>query len=96
MNRKIHVTESHIAKGQTLNCEDCPIGLAIKDSGIFEMVHVGYDIISVKLPNQVDNYECPTPKSVKRFMVSFDTNKSVRPFNFLLSDIIKPGNYKDF
>lgn len=88
MREIIKVKACHIACGQTISSEYDPIALAIRDTGLFEDVHVGYSVISVKYFHEVDNHECPTPNSVKRFIQAFDTHKDVKAFNFLLTDII--------
>lgn len=88
MREIIKVKQEHINKGVRLSSDKDPIALAIMDTGIFDEVHVGATMISVKVKYYYDNVLCLTPRSVLRFIQAFDVGKKVKPFNFLLNNAV--------
>ena len=79
---KIQVTEDHIKKGTKRHCTLCPIALAMLDN-------LGLDYVSVDIgfiaTSKGENRRYFTPsRAADRFITRFDSNKPVKPFNFIV------------
>ena len=78
---KIAVTAEDICNGKPTLSTGCPIALAVRRRGINATVweeHIysnEYDHIKVR----------PLPRSAQRFIVRFDHDKPVKPFNFFIT-----------
>ncbi len=80
---KIHVTQKHIDKGIKNNCLKCPVALALYEYSkmLCDNITVIHQL-SILYSNRIEYYHMP--KSIIRFIRKFDTNKKVKPFNFVL------------
>jgi hypothetical protein len=82
----IRVTQADIENGQKTDCYLCPIALAInraigKDSSSFW----GAQVYRTQLTPHLGYKQVLTPRRVERFIVRFDHNLPVQPFNFRLA-----------
>lgn len=81
---RINVTQTHIDYGEAVDCELCPIALAIQDAfidlGVTERIRVTVDSAWMK-----DGREFQLPREAQIFIMDFDQGNPVEPFNFLLS-----------
>ena len=75
---KIKVTQKHIDAGKA---EDCPVALAMRDSGLVQP-DVGQD--DIRWQKGAHQEWCITPAKVYVFIMRFDDGRSVRPFEFEL------------
>ena len=75
MIHTIEVKQEHINKGIRYQCYECPVALALRDSG-FNYVHVSY--FSVR----VNEEYVPLPKVVQSKIIGFDAGEPVSPFAF--------------
>ncbi len=75
----VKVTKAHIKCGKRLDCQECPIALALLDAtgalyvSVLDHIEVGF---------MGTNY--PLSRSCARFMRKFDRGQKVKPFNFRL------------
>jgi hypothetical protein len=83
VRRLVEVKAEHIKKGHKRSGTSCPVAIAIvRGCGFHDGVHV----------DQTGVYDrsafyklAVVPRSVKRFIHNFDSNKTVKPFRFYLS-----------
>lgn len=84
---RINVTQECIDYGEAVECELCPIALAIQsafnDLGITGRVRVQAEDVCVLINREWRDY--PLPEVAQTFISDFDQGKPVQPFNFLLS-----------
>lgn len=83
MRIKIEVNQGHISRGIRRDCSICPVGLALFDKG-YAYVKVDTGHISYGSHPYRDRTIAKTPRSVYRFIQSFDAGRPVKPFNFFL------------
>ncbi len=74
----VSVTKDHIKRGKRLDCQECPIALALLDATGENFVAVGTRI-SVGYFNRY-----VATRSCLRFIRKFDNGDKVKPFNFRL------------
>ncbi len=75
---KIYVRRRHIEGGKRLDCEMCPIALAIKEiTGKYTKVLTAIARVSAAPPFAL-------PHSARRFIQRFDSGEPVKPFMFVL------------
>ena len=83
---EIEVTKQHIKDGRKLDCNYCPVALAIRDavtnSTCVEVCDDMSPIISFYKGD--DLLEFAAPDSVYEFIENFDLGGSVKPFKFTL------------
>lgn len=79
---KIRVEQRHIDNGKVSACRDCAVALAMREQMPEPYdVWVGYSNLRVGPAQWM-----PTPRSVKRFISKFDTNRlAAKPFNFFVT-----------
>ena len=75
----ISVKKKHIKNGEPENCETCPVALALREAGVNSLL-VG----SERFFNNTYSTIASAPRSVQRFVASFDAGRKVKPFNFKL------------
>ncbi len=76
---KITVTNKHILLGMKRSAYECPIALALKDSGL-EDPCVGEDSICIESSFE----DILLPIEAVSFIKDFDQNLTVKPFSFEL------------
>lgn len=84
MRKLIKVTKENIELGLAKDGEFCPVGLALKDAGLFRP-WVTRSFIRGRPPlgsEKVVNMD--TPENVTRFISRFDNHRPVKPFNFYI------------
>ncbi len=72
---KIKVTADDITRGQRYQVGSCPIALAIIDAG-FE------NVLACSGYARIQNSRIPLPEEANTFMLLFDANLPVQPFEF--------------
>lgn len=77
----VAVTTRHLVYGVPSSSEECPIALALRDLGC---VHVSVDLWWIRFYLNGRPYNYDTPSQVSVFMMEFDANHPVRPFEFEL------------
>ena len=75
---QIKVEQRHIDAGTPGDKCNCPIGLALKDSGMND-IEVYYESI------WVDSRVVRTPRIARKFAIDFDLSLPVEPFEFELT-----------
>jgi hypothetical protein len=82
----IHVTQDHIDHGAKGSCTHDPIALALEDAGFYE-AWAGPDKIGVRGAVKEPWVRYWTPVEVREFMILFDNDEPVEPFEFELGVI---------
>lgn len=77
----VKVTDPNIKQGHKKSFCFCPIAIAMMEAG-FEAVRVEPDIISFEPSDSDTMIHLSVPDKLKKFIKSFDTKKSVKPFQF--------------
>ena len=72
----VHVTQRHIDNGDRLECQTCPVALAIKEQTGEQYVKVYSNII------KVGKVTYKTTNDVYNFISDFDENIAVEPATF--------------
>lgn len=84
---RIKVTEDHIRKGCALDCNACPVALAVSD-------HFPGEDVNVSVASHISVWDeiskvylayVRTPEMVGKFMTDFDEGTAVEPFEFDLT-----------
>lgn len=95
MNQKltVHVTQSHIDRGERCKCRSCPIALALNEQHPLENGHVwltnGEEVFS-EGPFDEELLDL-LPALAQRFARRFDRELSVEPFTFELELQTQPS-----
>ena len=80
---RIQVTQQHINSGLRGSCSGDPISLAMKDAGL-QKPWASTDHLAWR--QEFRDYFAPVPENVLQFMIDFDNNREVQPFEFVLSE----------
>ena len=80
----ITVTADHISRGVKKDCGSCPVALAISDGVGGGGAWVSNSRLEYHAPDG-RLIKARTPRSVQRFVVSFDQWLTVKPFRFRLN-----------
>lgn len=72
----VNVTKKHIAHGTRRNLYRCAVAIAITDATGLRC-EATPEVLTIG-----DDFECPTPDKVARFIEAFDTGHHVDPFSF--------------
>jgi hypothetical protein len=91
--RKVYVSQQNIEEGQAGQCSGCPIALALKDQGFWD-VSVGRTVAFGRFDPKPDVLEAPVhfieyrlPRAAQRMIRRFDDDKPVKPATFILKEI---------
>jgi hypothetical protein len=76
---KVIVTQKHIDKGRRYDCFLCPISLALR-----EVNPQSWKVTCSALTIRMGPYYFNTPFVVQKFILAFDRNDDVSPFEFEL------------
>ena len=83
---RIEVTQENIEDGERAMVACCPVALAMADAGL-----LGAFAYPIKLewssPKDMKRYVAALPPEVERFMIDFDNERPVKPFEFDLEEV---------
>lgn len=81
---RITVTQQDIEQGKRRDEQSCPVALACKRAGLSEPRVDNYYVSYIS--REDGSFSFLLPQQVKNFIIAFDNQKSVQPFNFDLRD----------
>jgi hypothetical protein len=83
----VRVSQDHINRGISGNCERCPVALALLEAfPEAKSVGVDADLIEIYYQGTVDSDEFGTPEAAAVFISNFDDNIVGEPFEFELGN----------
>jgi len=80
---KVEVTQDHIDNGQKVNCEKCPVALALQEA--FNNPDARSMSYGIEIPEDGEVKFYGSVPEVETFMHKFDNDKEVEPFTFYIS-----------
>lgn len=80
----IEVTQDHIDQGIQAAGANCPLALALRDSG-FPYVHVGYEVGIIASTEIAQQQHCKHTLRSRQFVEDFDNGHKVQPSRFRLA-----------
>lgn len=87
MRKKIHVTEYDILHGEVMDCNFCPIALAcMREFNLTDVSIRDSDDSNCRIGScgVAETFYIKLPRAAKRFIGRFDSQRQVKPFNFLV------------
>ncbi len=76
MRKIISVTQDHIDAGLRHDCQECPVGLALRDAFNAGEVIVDNDVITVQ------GHVLKIPVELSKRIVKFDQDEVMKPYSF--------------